>query len=367
MRIFCFGSDYPPTGGGISTHTHEWLFGLAQEKDIKVRATIFANKESRQEKVQGLIEVTIFQSRNFFYMGWRIFSDMWKYRHYDVFHAFNLFPVGFFVVFFAKLFGKKSVLTFYGADACDKRTSPKVRRLQKYALQNATWALTISEFTKSKVIEEYGLSRPIEVIHPILPAFEKKESKDVRKELGLEDDFVVLSVSRLVQRKGIEYLIQAMQEIQDPKIKLIIVGGGPERERLENLVKESSEESRIIFAGKVPELAPYYTAANVAALVSYVIPEEGDFEGLGLVLLEAQSYGKPVIGSKSGGIPEAFLNGKTGLLVSPKNSHEIRDAILKMKNNPQLYASMSSQTGAFLEKEFGQENTIKKYLKLLTK
>jgi glycosyltransferase involved in cell wall biosynthesis len=369
MRIFCFGSDYPPTGGGISTHTREWLLALAEEKGIKVRATIFGNKAPRVGKIWGVIEITILKPVGFFYVGWRIFKDMWKYKHYDVFHSFNLFPVGFWTVFWAKVFGKKSVLTFYGADACDKRTSAKVLWLQKWALKNATWCVTISEFTKNKVIERYTISdKNIHIIHPILPTFEKAEPENVRAKFGIvPDDFVVLSVSRLVKRKGIEYLIEAISKIKDPKVKLLIVGGGPEEKSLFELVTKLGLKDRVFFAGKVPVLAPYYEACDIAALVSYIIEEEGDFEGLGLVLLEAQSYKKPVIGSKSGGIPETFVDGVTGISVPERDPNAIKEAILDFKEVPDNYAFAKKEIPLFLEQEFGKGATVKKYLELISK
>lgn len=351
MKIFFFGSDYPPTGGGISTHTREWLSAISQDVDGKAR--IFGNKEPRIEKV-GNIEIKTGKSVNFFWVGVITKWSMWFHRDYDVFHAFNLFPVGFWTVLCAKIFGKKSALTFYGADACDRRTSKKVLWMQKWAIKNATWCIAISEFTKQKVMERYGIpGENIHVIHPILPQFEKGGEKKK------ESDFNVLSVSRLVKRKGIEYLIEAISKLSDQSIKLLIVGGGPERENLENLSKKLHLEGRITFTGRVPELASYYKFADISALVSYIIEEEGDFEGLGLVLLEAQSYGLPVIGTRSGGIPETFENGKTGILVPEKNAQAIADAIMKIKNGT------FADPREFLEREFGKEATVVKYLKLI--
>lgn len=368
MNIFFFGSDYPPTGGGISTHTREWLLALSQDPSIYGKVRIFGNKNPRVENM-GNIEIQTGKSVNFLWVGMVSKWTMWKYHHYDVFHAFNLFPVGFWVVFWAKIFNKKSVLTFYGADACDKRTSKKVLWLQKWAIKNATWTITISEFAKKKVMERYGISgEGIHVIHPILPQFEPAGTENVREKLGInKDDFVVISVSRLVKRKGIEYLIDAISKIPDSSTKLIIVGGGKEKENLEKRVQNLNLSNRVFFAGKVPQLAPYYASSNVSALVSYIIEEEGDFEGLGLVLLEAQSHGLPVIGSRSGGIPEAFGENQTGLLVPERDAVAIAAAILKLKNDANLYKLMNTATREFLEKEFGRENTVGKYLRLISK
>lgn len=264
------------------------------------------------------------------------------------------FQLDFGQCFGQKILERKSVLTIYGADVADKRTSSKVVWLQGWAIRNATWVVTISEFSKSKIIERYGDSGNIHVIHPILPAQEKAQ-EDVRQKWGIaKDDFVVLSVSRLVKRKGVEFLIDAVKKINNPSVKLLVVGDGPEKERLMKL-----KNDQIIFTGKVPALSPYYEACDVAVLVSYIIPEEGDFEGLGLVLLEAQSFGKPVIGTKSGGIPETFEDDKTGILVPEKNSQVIADAILRIKNFKMQNAR------EFLEREFGHKATIGKYLNLI--
>ncbi len=368
MKIFCFGSDYPPTGGGISTYTREWLLALAEEKDIRVRAVIFGNKEPRRDKVGGVIEIETLRSVNFFYVGFRILQDMIRYRHYDVFHAFNLFPVGFWTVLWGKILGKKTALSFYGSDACDIRTSKKVVMLQKWTLQNVTFPITISESTKKRVEVRYGFKNlKIHVIHPILPRFEKGEPEDIRAKFGFGlDDFVVLSLGRLVKRKGVELLIQAISKISDPKVKLLIVGKGPERETYEKLVADLNVGNRVIFAGKAPVLAPYYQACDVYSLVSYVIEEEGDVEGFGIVLLEAQSYKKPVIGSQSGGIPETFIDGKTGILVPEKDVEVIARAIMKLKTDKALYEEMSNNTTAFLRERFGKENTVRKYLKLIS-
>ncbi len=369
MRIFCFGSDYYPTDGGLATHTKEWLTALAEERGIKVRATIFKNKEPRIEKVGGVIELTALSGTGFFYMGYRIFRDIWNYRHYDVIHAFNLFPIGFWVVFWSKIFGKKSVLSFYGQDAIDKRTSPKVLWLQKWSMNHATWVITITEFPKQKVVERYGIApEKIHVIHPMLPKFKREATQeDVRKKLGIAPtDFVVLSVSRLVERKGVEYLIEAVSQIPDPTVKLVIIGGGPEKAKYVELVSRLNLKNRVLFAGRVPSLPPYYAAGNISALVSYIIEEKGDFEGLGFVLLEAQSFGLPVIATRSGGIPEALEEGKTGLIVPERDVKAIAAAILKLRNDPALYEMMKKNTAGFLEREFGKGNTVGKYLRLIS-
>ncbi len=367
MKIIFFGSDYIPTNGGIATYTREWLNAFSLE-DINGKVKIFGNKNPRKEKINNLSLETL-RSVNFFYVGFIIFMDFVKNLNADYFYAMNLFPIGFWTVFWSKIFFKKSVITFYGADACDTRTTRKVVLLQSFSIKRATIAITISEFTKNKVIQRYNLSNKnnIKVIYPILPRLDMvhnidyKKVEEEKRRLNIDnDDFVIVTVCRLVKRKGVEYLIEAISLIKDKNIKLIVVGDGPERKNLELIKDKYDLKDRVIFVGKVPDLSIYYSIAKVGSLVSYTIENEGDFEGLGLVLLEAQLYGLPVIGTRSGGIPEAIEDGKTGFVVDERNANAISDSILKLKNDNSLYNKMKSNTKVFLQNRFGHENTVRK-------
>ncbi len=369
MKIYFFGSDYPPTNGGISTYTTNLLGAMSRESGVEGRARIFGNKNPRTETLNNQLEIILVRSVNFFYVGWRILIDIITHHDYDVLYALNLFPIGFWVIFWSKIFHKKGIITFYGADACDTRTSKKVVWLQKWAITHAYKAITISIFTRDAVVKKYGIiGNNIEVVYPLLPQVKNEKIVPVatRSDMGLAlDDFVVVSICRLVKRKGVEYLIDALSMSDDVKIKAIIVGDGDERAGFEDRVREAGLADRIKFVGKAPDLTPYYSIADCVTLLSYMRKEEGDFEGLGLVLLEAQSYGVPVIGTISGGIPEAFVNDKTGIAVSEREARAVLDAILKLKDDVGLHQSMSMATTGFLITRFGKKNTIDNILKFL--
>lgn len=363
MKIFFFGSDYSPTGGGIAKYTENWLHAIAKE-GVSGKATIFGNKNPRKESILNRIEIKTLKRVGFFYTGFVIFLDFIKHINYDYFYSLNLFPVGFWTVFWSKVFFKKSIITFYGADACDMRTSKKVILLQDFTIRKADLAITISESTKNKVIGKYKIKNPdnIIVIYPILP--EDYHGKDIAS-LGKEK-FTIITVCRLVKRKGVDFLIKSLTFMNKDE-NLLIVGDGPERANLEKLTDEYSLRNRVVFAGKVPDLSIYYKQALAGALVSYDISERGDFEGLGLVLLEAQSYGLPVIGTRSGGIPEAIEDGKTGFVVEERDPKAIANAVIKLKENTNLYKSMSERTKYFINEKFGAENTVRMLLRIINK
>jgi glycosyltransferase involved in cell wall biosynthesis len=345
MKIVFFGADYPPTGGGIATYSYEFIENVkAQSKIDKVDMLMFDNKNVR-----------------FLDVGYKIFKFFLRNRDFDIYHSLNLFPVGFWVVFWGKIFRKKTIVTFYGTDANDTSASGKTAKLKGWTLRNASSLITISEFTKKATEKKYSLKEnKIKVIYPTVPKLKESSEK-----INIPDDaFVIVSVARLVKRKGIEFLVRAVSQMKDQNVKVFIIGDGKERDNLVNLVSELKLQNQVSILGKVLDIVPYYRRANVACLVSYNIIEDGDFEGLGLVLLEAQSYGVPVIGSQSGGIPEALLENVTGLVVKPRDVDSLANVLLRLRNDKDLARTLSSNTKGFLEKRFGVKNTIEKYIEL---
>lgn len=131
-----------------------------------------------------------------------------------------------------------------------------------------------------------------------------------------EDDFI-LFIGRLVRTKGLRYLIEAMKFVDE---KLIICGSGPERNRLERLVKKYQMEKKIIFLGKVSEEKKRELLAKCKI---FVMPSL--IESYGIAVAEGMAYGKPVIGSKTGGLPDVI--GEAGILVEPRNSKELASSI----------------------------------------
>ncbi len=132
---------------------------------------------------------------------------------------------------------------------------------------------------------------------------------------------IIVSVSRLVEKNGLEDLIRAMDELPEDR-ELHIIGSGPLRERLGRIVTELKLQSRVIFIGEIPnqELPRYYASADV-----FVRPSLS--EGLGISFLEAMQQGVPLIATKVGGIPDFLENGVTGWFCEVKNPRDIAEKI----------------------------------------
>jgi phosphatidylinositol alpha-1,6-mannosyltransferase len=212
-------------------------------------------------------------------------------------------------------------------------------QIYKSIIIDADYVFTVSDFTKN-ILKTQGLKREYITLHPSL----KETSiipKDIsRKELGLDsNEYVLLSVGRLIKRKGQDLVLDSLSHLkkQIPNLKYVIVGEGPERQNLEHKIYSLSLEKNVLFAGKVEnlELAKYYSSANLFVLPCRFIPPN-DIEGFGIVFLEANLYGKPVIAGNTGGATEAVQHNTTGLLINPENKFELEEAIFKLYTDRDL-------------------------------
>lgn len=168
---------------------------------------------------------------------------------------------------------------------------------------------------------------------------------------------VLLSVGRLQRRKGHDTVIEAITALRDelPQLQYLIAGNGQERARLETLASDRGVADRVTFLGEVgdTELPGLYAASDI-----FVMPNRGDahdVEGFGIVFLEAAATGRPSIGGRSGGAPEAVLDGQTGLLVNGTDQLELAQAIRTLAASPSLRIGMGSAGRARILESFTWE------------
>ena len=185
------------------------------------------------------------------------------------------------------------------------------------------------------------------------------KSLELQKKWGVEGAPVIVSIGRLVPRKGCDQLIKAMPEVlkQFPKSKLLLVGTGNYKKRLEKLVRNLKVQDSVIFTGRVAhELLPaYYRLGDIFAAPCRSRYGGLEVEGLGIVYLEASACGVPVIAGKSGGAPDAVLDGKTGILVNGRDHLEISGALIKLLADEKLRAQMGTAGRVWMEQLWSWE------------
>jgi phosphatidylinositol alpha-1,6-mannosyltransferase len=153
-------------------------------------------------------------------------------------------------------------------------------------------------------------------------------------QLDITDSPTIVSVGRLVHRKGQDQLVKALPRIIEkfPQVKLIFVGTGPHQKTIEKLMKTLGVEKSVRFIGRIPhdQLPKYFALGDIFAMPSRSRLFGLEVEGLGIVYLEASACGLPVIAGNSGGAPDAVLPGKTGVVVDGTSEKEIADAAIHL-------------------------------------
>ena len=179
---------------------------------------------------------------------------------------------------------------------------------------------------------------------------------EVRRRLGLADRPVVVCVSRLVPRKGQDVLIRGLPAVQArvPGAALLLVGGGPDAPRLRRLAAEGGVADDVVFTGSVPwpELPAHYDAGDVFAMPCRTRRAGLEVEGLGIVFLEASATGLPVVAGRSGGSPDAVLDGRTGVVVDGTRVAEVAGAVADLLADPARARTMGAAGREWVQREW---------------
>lgn len=227
------------------------------------------------------------------------------------------------------------------------------------AISNSTKKLLLDRNISEAKIHTVNLGVSDQIFEPVEPLTKWNGQSLTGKQ-------IILSVSRLIERKGIDKVIEAMPLVLKscPNAIYIVVGDGPYRGRLEQLVHEKGVFDKVLFAGRVTDIRPFYQTCDV-----FVLPtregRKGDIEGLGLVYLEAAAFGKPVVASLTGGVSDAVVANETALIVDPLDPKDIADAIVKILTNKELAQKLGQAGRERVLQEFTYDKVVEKVLSLI--
>lgn len=201
--------------------------------------------------------------------------------------------------------------------------------------------------------------------------FRPVDSTQLRAELGLSNKKVIVSVGRLVHRKGQDHLVQSMPAIlaAHPEAHLLLVGKGPYLEHLAKLVAKNGLQDSVSFIGRIQyaELPAYICCGDIFAMPSRSRLMGLEVEGLGIVYLEASACGLPVIAGKSGGAPDAVIDGTTGVVVDGTNNNEIAKAAIDLLSDPEHSRKMGEAGRKWIAEQWRWQIWSEKFEELLSK
>lgn len=251
-----------------------------------------------------------------------------------------------------------------------RELGPVWRRRRSEDVRAARTVFACSEATAGLVRDRYGGVEPVAVppgiTGPDDPEAVREVGRRLRRELDIpEEARVLVTVGRLVRRKGVHRVLEglASEGLDDPGIRYVVAGSGPDRSRLEGLARRLGVRDRVDFLGHVDEETKWAVHALADVFVMPSGEGEGrDWEGFGIVFLEAAVLGVPSIAGRSGGAGEAVEHGRTGLLVEPDSAAGLREALQKLLHDAGLRRDMGRRARERALREFSWRRAAGKVL-----
>lgn len=365
MKIAIFSDTFPPKIDGVANVAYQSAKNLSNLGHQVTVFTVSSNIRTRKDKSLfkddnfELIKIPSVKSfsytGDYFALPTGISFKYLRKNRPDIIHTHTPFPIGWAAIFAAKTLKIPIVgthHTFYNHYLKYLKMDNKVGEnfIWKYTVQyynNCDKVLSPSQFLADEMVR-YGLKRPISTLsNPIdvnqfKPADNISLKEEIKKSFGLSKKSLVY-MGRLGYEKSVDKVIEsaAICIKKNPEIKLLVVGDGPERTKLNDLVKRLNVKQNVIFTGFLTgkRLIESLQASDVFLTASKT-------ENMPLSILEAMAVGLPIIGADALGIPEIIEDGKNGFLVAPDDTEQMAEKTLKILSSEQIQSDFSkaSQT-----------------------
>ncbi|MDH7568012.1 MAG: glycosyltransferase family 4 protein [Armatimonadota bacterium] len=283
--------------------------------------------------------------------------------HPHVLHAGQVLETGLTCVALKRRFDIPFVVHLHGEEVRHYAGHPLTRRMVCRVLHAADAITANSRYTR-ELVGALGIpAERVSLVPPRVDAapFLHADGQAIRTRHQLGNRPVLFTLGRLLERKGHDTVIRALPLVASrvPDVVYLVAGTGPRLACLRQLAAELGVGPRVLFTGLIPESEKpaYYAAADVFIHPNRQLPN-GDVEGFGIVFLEANAAGKPVIGGDTGGTPDAILHGETGLLVDPTNVNAVAEAAILLLTNRELARRLGAQGRQRAVAEFTWENAV---------
>jgi phosphatidylinositol alpha-1,6-mannosyltransferase len=371
VQLLFLSLDYPPNDGGISRLASGAVSALVAA-GVRTGAITFASggRTGLPRPSGKVTEVT----RRKGLRDWQIFRLVRRYLHNHGREAPILASVWNPEATLALLAGARRVtILAHGNEVMPyAQKSPKAR-LRRFVLERARVVVCNSHFTETLVRQIAPVARTA-VLNPAIDADRFRTPmpiSEARRHLDLPPDKrIILTVARLDPIKGHETVLRAIAELseeQRSELLYVIIGKGEMQTYLSSLARELSLETHVRFAGFVSDadLPTWYRAADLFVLPSILDPERRGMEGFGMALTEAQAAGLPVIGTRSGGIPDAVHEGEGGWLIAERDHVALADHLRQLVSAPEIFAEQGSLGAERVRREMTWSGYAQRLMELM--
>ena len=374
-KILCVTNDFGPRAGGIET----FIIGLIERmpKDSVIVYTSAQDKSEPYDR-QWLdnygVEVIRDKARILLPTPGVAYCVRALIKDRSIKTAFfgAAAPLGLLAPVLRRAGIKRIIALTHGHEVWWSKVWPFTWAMKSIA-RNVDHLTYLGEFTRraiSRTINSSAQSAMVKIAPGIdTDHFAPSDSFELKGQLGITDKKVIVSVGRLVHRKGQDVLIEAIPQILSkiPEAHLLLIGEGPYRQYLEKRAKDLEIDSHITFIGRVmySDLPKYICLGEVFVMPSRSRLAGLEVEGLGIVYLEASACGLPVIAGNSGGAPDAVIDGVTGVVVDGKDQQVIATSIVNLLEDQEKAREMGQKGREWVINQWRWEIWSEKFKELL--
>jgi len=362
-KLLLLTLDFPPRTGGVA----RYLEALAVFFGEEIR--VVANPEKGSEAFDKTAPFQIERQELLFKKVWPhwlkavcfLIKEQTNYQNIIISHLLPLGAAAWLAKFVTRKF---YIVIVHGMDVSLIKSSVHKKWLAGLILRGAKVVIANSQALADEVRRDFGVNETI-VVYPGVRKINPQLDADRRL---IEDNcFNILTVSRLVVRKGHFRVLQALAKIKNqiPNLQYRIVGDGPMKEELQKIVVDLGLDSIVKFDGLLgdSELAKAYEQADLFVMPTVVDPI--DREGFGMVYLEAAVYGVPSIATRQLGVDEAILDGQTGILIDDGDIETLAATILALSHDPEKLKRLGEAARKRTLEEFTSEKQFEKLERFL--
>jgi len=361
IGILCY-----PTHGGSGVVASELAIGLARkghEMHIISYATPFRLRTFHQNIFVHEVEVTSYPL--FKYPPYELglvtkLVEIAESQGLDLIHAHYAVPHAASAYLAKQIFNSprlRTLTTLHGTDITLVGADPSFRRVVKFAIEKSDGVTAVSWYLRNRTIEEFDIRREIRVIPNFIEVVRLSPDQQACKREafapGGEKILMHASNFRPVKRIGDVVRIFARVRKEIPA-KLLLVGEGPERLFIQQLVRELKLSADVLFLGEQDQLEPLFFCADL-----FLLPSEQ--ESFGLTALEAMNCGVPVIATAIGGLPEVIIHGETGYLFPVGDIAGMAGAALELLSDPARHSAFRERARGRAQESFNAADIIPKY------
>jgi N-acetyl-alpha-D-glucosaminyl L-malate synthase BshA len=361
IGIVCY-----PTHGGSGVVASELAIGLAKrghEIHIVSYAPPFRLRVFHQNVY--IHEVDVMSYPLFKHSSYELglatkLVELAESHHLDVIHAHYAVPHAASAYLAKQIFNSrrlKTITTLHGTDITLVGADPSFRRVVKFAIENSDGVTAVSRFLRDRTIEEFDIKREIRVIYNFVDLARPAQNQDAcsRHVFAPKGEKILMHASNFRPVKRIGDVVRIFARIRERiPVKLLLIGDGPERPIIQQLVMDMDLGADVHFLGEQDQLEPLFFCTDL-----FLLPSEQ--ESFGLTALEAMNCGVPVIGTDIGGLPEVIVHGQTGYLGPLGDIEGMSAKAVELLSDPAATALFKARARRRAVEFFDAERIIPQY------